>query len=283
MLWVLKPPRSVRAQDEPGLGSPFSGPISFAAYLRERAEGSPAPDLFPSSRGRIVPSMASSLGRRRLEVIRAESEAVRFQRVASAPHRALAGLIGPYVGFSHLAERPLRRREPAQDKVTLIVGCEAKTRVSGPESRAMEAQSFIAPLVDSFAITEEAPCARGIQVDLSPLAAHMLLGVRMADLCDLIVPLEDLLGQSASLLVERLCLVEDWRRRFALLDCFLLERLSEARRPSPDVIFAWDRLRRAHGSLSVNQLAAEIGLSRRRLSSRFREQIGPSPRRSPVF
>jgi AraC-like DNA-binding protein len=107
----------------------------------------------------------------------------------------------------------------------------------------------------------------------------MLLGVPMSELSEIVVPLDDVLGAEASLLVEQLFLAGDWRRRFELLDSFLVARLEGARkRPSPDAVWAWQRLVETAGKLPVERLAAELSCSRRHLTRRFREQIGPAPK-----
>jgi transcriptional regulator GlxA family with amidase domain len=54
--------------------------------------------------------------------------------------------------------------------------------------------------------------------------------------------------------------------------------VQRARRPSPDVEWAWRRLRATGGLLPVGSLARELGCSRRHLIGRFREQIGPAPK-----
>jgi AraC-like DNA-binding protein len=162
--------------------------------------------------------------------------------------------------------------------VTIILNFGPTMRVRGPTSFAMEAGSFIAALNDSYAITEEGAISHGLQIDLSPLGAHMLLGVSMGDLSELIVPFEDVIDAPVSTLVEQLFLAASWETRFQLLDAFILARIGEARPPSPDVAWAWRRLSETGGRLPINSLAAELGCSRRHLASRFREQIGPTPK-----
>ena len=47
---------------------------------------------------------------------------------------------------------------------------------------------------------------------------------------------------------------------------------------APEVSFAWRRLLRAGGALRVSDLAAETGWSGRHLTSRFRTEIGLTPK-----
>jgi AraC-like DNA-binding protein len=192
------------------------------------------------------------------------------------PSPLLEGAVTGYTGYSHRSAGAVRRREPAQAKVTVILGFGPALRVEGPGHPAHDAGSFVAPLTDSYAITQEGEALEGVQVDLSPLGAHMLFGIPMHELSELVVDLEAVLGASAPLLVERLATTPDWGRRFALLDSFIASRLERARPPSPDVAWAWQRLSAASGMLSIGRLAEEIGCSRRHLAAGFREQIGPT-------
>ena len=91
-------------------------------------------------------------------------------------------------------------------------------------------------------------------------------------------PLEDLLGPPARLYAEQLFEAPDWPARFELVEAFVGARVEAARSPSPDVAWAWRRLRETGGRLSIGSLTAELGCSRRHLTARFREQIGPPPK-----
>jgi AraC-like DNA-binding protein len=210
--------------------------------------------------------------------ITGEHDRPSFERVEGAPDPRLAGLVHRYAGYSHRSARSLRRREPAQDMVTLILGFDSPIRVSGPGSAITEASSFVAALDDRYAITEERRTPHGMQVDLSPLGAYMLLGVPMRDLSELIVPFEHVTGAPATQLIEQLFLTRGWESRFRLLDAFILARFQEARPPFADITWAWRRLSETGGRLPISALAEELGCSRRHLTARFREQVGPTPK-----
>jgi AraC-like DNA-binding protein len=161
--------------------------------------------------------------------------------------------------------------------VTLILNFGQRMRIEAP-SQDVEVDSFMAPVIDTFAVTNEGNVSHGLQIDLSPLGAHMLLGMPMRELAEVVVPLEDVIGPEAPLLVERLFLAPGWRARFELVDAFLLDRLSRARRPPADVVWAWRRLAETAGRLPIGALARELGCSRRHLVERFREGVGPAPK-----
>jgi AraC-like DNA-binding protein len=136
---------------------------------------------------------------------------------------------------------------------------------------------FAAGLGDRHAITHHEGRSCGVQVDLTPTGAHMLLGMPMHLIAGQVVDLDAALPGLAEL-PERLADACGWPERFAILDAVLGRRLADAREASPDVVHAWRRLRETQGRLPVNRLAAELRCSRRHLSGRFREQIGVTPK-----
>ncbi len=76
---------------------------------------------------------------------------------------------------------------------------------------------------------------------------------------------------------ERLHAARSWDDRFAIMDAALARRYESGRSVAPQVALAWDRIVSRRGQLRVDELAAEIGWSYKRLWSRFRSQIGRTP------
>ena len=92
----------------------------------------------------------------------------------------------------------------------------------------------------------------------------------------------DVIGGFAAQLRELVVQQPTWAGRFAVIDGLLTRRAAEAeadRRADvrPEVRYAWRRLRQTRGSVGVAELAAETGLSARRLGSLFRAEIGLAP------
>lgn len=122
-----------------------------------------------------------------------------------------------------------------------------------------------------------------VQVRLSPVVARAVLGVGLTDLDGTVATLDDLWGRHASRIQEQLSDAVSWEDRFALTDALLADRREAGpRRASvdPEVVWVWRRILVDGGRVRVEQLAAEVGWSRRRLWSRFRSQIGLPPRRA---
>jgi AraC-like DNA-binding protein len=123
----------------------------------------------------------------------------------------------------------------------------------------------------------------GIQLALTPLGARVLLGLPAAELASIDVEAADVLGRLAGEVRERVLAAPDWPGRFAVLEEVLAGRLRAAQAsgspvPRPEVSYAWDRLQRSRGAVSVADLAAETGWSPRHLGEQFRAETGLSPK-----
>jgi AraC-like DNA-binding protein len=119
-----------------------------------------------------------------------------------------------------------------------------------------------------------------LQVRLSPLVAHAVLGAAVADLDGAVVTLDDLWGQEATRISERLAEFSSWEDRFTLTDAWLARRCAAASQVTPEVAWAWRGIVAGRGMIRIEHLAAELGWSRKRLWSRFHSQIGLPPKRT---
>lgn len=114
----------------------------------------------------------------------------------------------------------------------------------------------------------------GIQVQLAPLAARLLLGMPAKELTDLSITIADVLPDVEQA-IDRIRCAPGWPQRFALLEAALLDRAAAARGPvDPDLHHAWRLCRTA---ASIGAVAAEVGWSTRTLQKRFRAEFGISP------
>jgi hypothetical protein len=117
-------------------------------------------------------------------------------------------------------------------------------------------------------------------VRLSPVVAHAVLGA-CPELGGTVVALDDLWGRDATRTEEQPRAAASWDDRFAIVEATLARRHEAGRAVSPEVAFVWAQLVTGRGQVRVDQLAAEIGWSRKRLWSRFRSQIGLTPSAPP--
>jgi len=114
---------------------------------------------------------------------------------------------------------------------------------------------------------------------LRPAGAYALLARPMGELSDLTVHLDELVGRIACELVERLHGAASVAERFRLVHDWVRVRIARARAIEPAVAWSAAQIERSAGSVAIAALRAETGLSKTRLVSRFREQIGFSPKR----
>ncbi|QNP74871.1 AraC family transcriptional regulator [Streptomyces roseirectus] len=119
-----------------------------------------------------------------------------------------------------------------------------------------------------------------LQVRLSPVAARAVLGASPSELDRTLVALDDLWGRDAARIGQRLGDATSWQDRFALTEALLARRAETGPAVDPEVVFVWDRMLVSRGRVRVEDLAAEVGWSRKRLWSRFRSQIGLPPKRA---
>ncbi len=119
-----------------------------------------------------------------------------------------------------------------------------------------------------------------VQVRLTPVIAGAILGTSPAELDGVVVSLDDLWGRAASRIREQLGEVSAWQDRFALTDSLLARRQEAGPPVDPEVAWAWHRIVAGRGLARVDELAAEVGWSRKRLWSRFRSQLGLPPKRA---
>ncbi|ONM46678.1 helix-turn-helix domain-containing protein [Nocardia donostiensis] len=118
-----------------------------------------------------------------------------------------------------------------------------------------------------------------LQVRLSPVVAHAVLG-DPSELGGAVVTLEELWGRDAVRTQEQLHAARSWDERFAIAETALTRRQEMGRMVDPEVAFIWGQMVTSRGRVRVEQLATEVGWSRKRLWSRFRSQVGLTPKRA---
>ena len=118
-----------------------------------------------------------------------------------------------------------------------------------------------------------------LQIRLSPITAGAVLGASTA-LTGSVVSLEDVWGHDAGRVEDRLRAATSWDERFTIAEDVLGRRLRAGPSVDPEVAHAWRRMLTSRGRVWVDSLANEVGWSRKRLWSRFRSQLGITPKRA---
>lgn len=117
-----------------------------------------------------------------------------------------------------------------------------------------------------------------LQIRLEPVAAAAVLGAS-TELGGAVVPLEDVWGRDTGRVEERLRAATSWDERFTIATEILGRRLGARATVDPEVAETWRRTLASRGRVRVDGLADEVGWSRKRLWSRFRSQLGITPKR----
>ncbi|MCO6008650.1 helix-turn-helix domain-containing protein [Actinoallomurus purpureus] len=118
-----------------------------------------------------------------------------------------------------------------------------------------------------------------LQIRLEPAAAAAVLGAS-TELTGTVVSLEDIWGRDAGRAEDRLRAAASWDERFTIAVEILGRRLGARPPVDPEVAYTWRRTLASRGRVRVDGLADEIGWSRKRLWSRFRSQLGITPKRA---
>lgn len=118
----------------------------------------------------------------------------------------------------------------------------------------------------------------GIQLSLTPAGARALFGLPTAALGEWMVDLADVLPGAVEL-VDRVSGGTTWKERFAVVDEILRRSLREFE-PDPTLAEAWRRLVLSGDSARVDDVARDLGWSRRHLANRFTAEFGVTPKQS---
>ncbi|MEQ4304867.1 helix-turn-helix domain-containing protein [Plantactinospora sp. B6F1] len=122
-----------------------------------------------------------------------------------------------------------------------------------------------------------------LQVRLSPVVAHTTLGAAF-ELGATVLGLEDLWGRRDTERIEgQLRAAGSWNDRFGVVAAALAGRRAAGRAVDPEVAFVWGQMVTRRGRVRVERLADEVGWSRTRLWSRFRSQLGLTPKRAAML
>lgn len=143
-------------------------------------------------------------------------------------------------------------------------------------------RSFAAGLVAAPVRTRGHGHSELVQLAVDPLAIPALFGVPAGELSGMAVGLDALAGPDASLLIDALGHLDRGHDRTETADRWAIERVDRdadrlAVAPPPDVVRAVALLRASRGALRIDELATELGCSRRHLARRFATWVGVTP------
>lgn len=138
--------------------------------------------------------------------------------------------------------------------------------------------AFVSGMQERFLITASHQKSWLCGMRLTPFGAYKLFRTPMGDVSNQVLHLEDLHGSRSLGFTDSLRNAGSPEMRFAMLDRYLAERFATTAEPSPEVVWAWDRLLATSGAARIADLATDIGWSRKHLRARFLEHVGLSPK-----
>jgi AraC-like DNA-binding protein len=197
------------------------------------------------------------------------------------PPQPLCRYVAGYTGYRQRGLPPGRHRGLPSPYLTLIFTLDEPLTIAAhpdPGQPPGEFGTLLGGLHSSPALITHAGAQSGIQVALRPLGARALLGLPAGELADLDVPADAVLGAVCAELRDRVRAAATWPERFAILDEILRRRVIVDEDVAPGVSWAWGELLREGGALRVSALAEGTGWSGRHLTSRFRAEIGLTPK-----
>ncbi len=207
------------------------------------------------------------------------------------PGEPLRRYVAWYTGYRQRGVPPARHRGLPSPYLTMIFTLDEPLSIEAhpdPGQPPGEFGTLLGGLHSVPALIRHGGAQSGIQLALKPPGVRGLLGLPAGELAGLDVPAEAVLGGVCAELRDRVRGASGWPERFAVLDEILLRQLlagndggreaAGAGPVAPEVLWSWRQLLRAGGSARMADLAAETGWSGRHLASRFRAEIGLTPK-----
>ncbi|MFJ2771962.1 helix-turn-helix domain-containing protein [Streptomyces sp. NPDC087300] len=207
-----------------------------------------------------------------------EREAVARWDVARPPWPSRTAGVS-LAGFRDRSAGPVDMRAVPHPAVTLVLELGDGSLVVDTATGRQQLTSLVAGLGHG-ALHVRGENIECVEVRLSPVVAYALLGTSPAELEHVVVSLDDLWGRGAPRFREQLSEARSWQDRFALTDALLACRGETGPPVDLQVAWCWDRIVGSRGRVRIDELAAEVGWSRKRLWSRFRAQVGLPPKRA---
>ena len=197
-----------------------------------------------------------------------------------AAHPALRPLVPDITGYAYAGDPPALHRGLPSRHLTLVITLDEPLGVAWPGGPVDKYDALVGGLHSRAVHIGQTPSRAGVQVSLTPPAARALLGLPPGALASTVFGLDEDLGRPARELTEQLREAPTWETRFDLLEALLLRQLDGSRPGAvrPELGWAWQRLCGASGSVGVQELATEVGWSRRHLTYRFTSEFGLPPK-----
>lgn len=203
-----------------------------------------------------------------------------YEHHARAAVPALRPYVAALTGYACTGKPPVLHRGLPSQYLTIVITLDEPLGVAWPGAPVDKFDALAGGLHSSAVRIGESPNVAGIQLALTPAGSRALLGVPPGELASLVVDLEDLLGRPARDVGEQVRARTTWDERFDVVEEMLLRawRNEPVHEPRAELGWAWRRLCETEGRVGVQDLAREVGWSRRHLTERFGQEFGLAPK-----
>ncbi len=201
--------------------------------------------------------------------------------VRRRPAPPLAGMVAGLVGLSERSLEPVTRRQPAGTLIPLVISFGSQLTIdqlSDGEGANRSYGSFVAGLSPGHATTSHPGDQDCVQVYLTPLGVRRVLGVPGSELARRVVAIDDVARELGEDLAARIAGAATWPDRLRLVEAALTARLGSTPGPPDWVQGMWHELATSGGRAPIGGLVARTGWSHRYVATRFREEVGLTPK-----
>lgn len=204
----------------------------------------------------------------------------RWSVTVCRPHPQLADLVATsWYGEGHVSYQRDRILPSGQSQLLINLGPPQYRIEAGPPERRVPFLDVWYSALHQGPIDTEAPHGNALLgVAFSARGVYPWLGPELEGLADRIIALADALGDGVLALRERLLNTRDTAERFAIVERWLIARLSPRHSVHPAVRWAVDRIAASDGRVPVEELATQTGYTRKHLATLFVRQVGMTPK-----
>ena len=204
----------------------------------------------------------------------------RWNMIEAQPAPDLAPVVECYwEGWGDIP--PLREKIMPRLNIELMFNLKGKHRIlelDGTEIDDPHNQGWLSGMQRRYMLIETYDGSHFAAIRLKPWGAWRLLRESMQTVSGAVPETQDLWGQSAESMLDRLLSAPNLFARFDIMESFLRKRLDLRKDNDPGVVQASRLLRHSQGCMRINSVCDDVGTSRATLNRKFRQQIGLTPK-----
>ena len=184
------------------------------------------------------------------------------------------GFTAEDLGFQMMSEGTVDILIPLEGRTTISSGVSSNGAVAVAEPVLIGPQK-------SYSMYDTSLCSRALGIVFTPGGAARLLGPRIGEITDSIVPAREVMGETFRILHDGLLEDRDPTRMFSIVQAFLRRRFDGELRYAEEIDYAISAIRRGKtANVSLIDFAEKtIGFSHKHFVELFRRHVGLTPKR----